>query len=60
MTSLSLPRSGWKLTPDAPRTPHRTFRIDDELYRAAKERAAENGETLTDVVRRALTEYVAE
>lgn len=44
--------------PNAPKTPQRTFRIPDDVYAAAKAKAAENGETLTDVVQRALAEYV--
>jgi membrane protein implicated in regulation of membrane protease activity len=40
------------------RTPHRTIRIPDELWEAAKQAAAENGETVTVVVRRALRNYV--
>lgn len=39
-------------------TPHRTVRIADHVWEPAQERAAENSETVTDVVRRALTEYV--
>lgn len=44
--------------PNAPKTPMKSFRIPDDIYRAAQAKAAENGETLTDVVRRALAEYV--
>ena len=48
------------MTPNAPKTPTRTFRAPDEEWDPAKERAAEEGETVTDVLRRALREYVAE
>jgi hypothetical protein len=33
-------------------------RVTDELWQAAKERASENGETVSDVIRRALVAYV--
>ena len=39
------------------KTPRRTFRIAEGLSLAAAKRAAERGETLTDVVRRALEQY---
>lgn len=38
-------------------TPRKTFRIPDEVYQAAQAKAAERGETLSDVVRRALEQY---
>ena len=41
-------------------TPRTAFRLDPALIVRAKARAAERGETLTDVVRRALTEYAEE
>lgn len=44
--------------PNAPRTPLRSFRIPDELYAEAQEIAAEEGETVTDAVRRGLERYV--
>lgn len=44
--------------PNKPKTPLRSFRIPDSVYRAAQAKAAEKGETLTDVVRRALERYV--
>lgn len=43
--------------PNKPKTPLRSFRIPDEIYRAAQARATEKGETLSDVVRRALERY---
>jgi len=42
-----------------PPTPLRRFRIPDELYRAAQERAAAEGTTVTAVVLAALRRYVA-
>lgn len=38
-------------------TPRRTFRIPEPVYQAAQAKALERGETLSDVVRRALEEY---
>lgn len=40
-------------------TPLRNVRVADDLWRAAKAKAEENGETLTDVIVRALRRYVA-
>ncbi|MBB3044901.1 negative regulator of replication initiation [Nocardioides soli] len=38
-------------------TTNRVIRVSDELWEAAKRKAAENGEKISDVVRRALREY---
>jgi predicted transcriptional regulator len=35
-----------------------SFRVDDQLWQAAQAAAEGNGETVTDVLRRALTNYV--
>ena len=43
--------------PNQPKTPNRVVRVDDALWVAAQERAAENGETVSDVIRRALRAY---
>lgn len=43
--------------PNQPKTPGRSIRIPDALWKAAKREAAEHGETVTDVVIRALEEY---
>lgn len=43
--------------PNQPKTPQRTFRIPEDVYAAAKAKAVERGETLSDVVRRALERY---
>ena len=45
--------------PNAPKTPSRNVRIPDDLWRAAMDRAVERGETLSDVIRRALERYVS-
>lgn len=44
--------------PNQPKTPMKSFRIPEDLYRAAQEKATERGETLSDVVRAALERYV--
>lgn len=44
--------------PNQPRTPARAVRIDDALWLAAKNQAAEREETMTDVIRKALERYV--
>lgn len=41
-------------------TPRRTVRIEDETWDAAKVEAESRGETLSDVIRRALIDYVKE
>jgi predicted transcriptional regulator len=40
--------------PDTPRA----IRIPDDLWRAALDKAAERGDTVSDIVRRALERYV--
>lgn len=44
--------------PNQPRTPLRSFRIPDDLYEAAQKASADNGESVSDVVRRSLERYV--
>lgn len=46
--------------PNAPRpdNPARSVRVPDDLWQAAKARAEERGETVTDVLIRALRRYV--
>ena len=39
-------------------TPLRNIRVDDELWEAAKEAAASRGQTLSEVIRAALGQYV--
>lgn len=43
--------------PNKPKTPLRSFRIPDDIYEAAQRKAAEKGESVSDVVRRALDRY---
>lgn len=47
--------------PNAPRSdnPHRSVRVEDDLWWAAKEAAAAEGTTRGDVMREALRELVA-
>jgi negative regulator of replication initiation len=40
-------------------TPLRNVRVADDLWQAAMSKAAERGETVSDVVRRALERYVS-
>lgn len=44
--------------PNKPRTPKHGVRIPDELWQAVKIRAKERGETITDVILRALKRYL--
>lgn len=44
--------------PNQPKTPIRSVRVPDEEWQAAQEAARARGESMTDVVRRALREYV--
>lgn len=41
------------------KTPHRTIRVEDELWNAARERAEAEGSNLTAVITDALRKYVA-
>jgi len=44
--------------PNQEATPRRTFRSPDEVWEPAKRVAKDRGETLTDVLNRALIQYV--
>lgn len=46
--------------PNKPATPHRTVRVPDDLWQAVKRKAADRGETVTDVILRALKRYLRE
>lgn len=41
------------------RVPHRTVRVPDDEWEPAMAKAVERGETLSEVIRRALREYAA-
>ena len=45
------------MSPNAPGTPIFTVRLDPDLLAAAKNKATEKGETVSDVIRRALDRY---
>lgn len=45
------------MTPNSPKTPMHSFRVEDELWEAAKKRAVERGETLTEALRKFLRRY---
>ena len=44
--------------PNQPKTPNRVVRVDDALWRQSQARAGANGETVSEVIRRALRDYV--
>jgi hypothetical protein len=48
------------MSPNVPKTPVRGFRIPDDPYFPAKEKAAREGTTVSEVVRVKLSEWVEE
>lgn len=48
------------VAPNQPATPGRSVRIPDELWEALRSRADERGETVTDVILRAIRFYLRE
>lgn len=44
--------------PNQPATPKRSVRVEESLWRAVQRIAADRGETVTDVIIRALKRYV--
>lgn len=46
--------------PNKPKTPIRGVRVPDEEWRPAQAKAKRQGETMTDVVRRAVRDYVGD
>lgn len=44
--------------PNQPKTPQRTVRVPDDVWAAAKAKAEERGEVLSEVIRKALERYV--
>lgn len=44
--------------PNQPKTPLHSFRVNDDLWSAAKAKASERGESLGEVLRKALERYV--
>lgn len=57
---MGTPADTFRRVPNQPATPKRGVRVPDELWEAAKRAAADNDETVTDVILRALTRYVRE
>jgi predicted DNA binding CopG/RHH family protein len=49
----------WRV-PNMPATPNRTIRVPEELWQAVKRKAADRGETVTEVILRALKRYLRE
>ncbi|SDZ16116.1 hypothetical protein SAMN05216554_2706 [Herbiconiux ginsengi] len=45
--------------PNQPKTPMKSFRISEDLYRSALSKAKSEGKSLTDVVREALEHYIS-
>lgn len=50
-------RATLSAVPNKPKTPLHSFRVDDDLWESAKQRAEERGETLADALRRFLRRY---
>ena len=46
--------------PNQPKTPTRSFRIPDDIYYPARDKAQEQGDNLSDIVRDALLDYIGE
>jgi predicted DNA binding CopG/RHH family protein len=44
--------------PNAPKTPTRTIRVADELWKSAQKKASNEGITLTSVIIKALESYI--
>ena len=44
--------------PNKPKTPLRNVRVPSPLWEAARSRAAELGDNLSDIIRKALEDYV--
>lgn len=57
---MPTPAASLARVPNQPATPKRGVRVPDDLWDAAKRAAADNGETVTDVLVRALERYVRE
>jgi len=46
------------VSPNQPKTPKHGVRVPDELWQAVKVKAKQRGETITDVIVRALRRYL--
>lgn len=60
MSRCNTPDGRLRDVPNKPATPGRSIRIPDEVWDALRQRADERGETMTDVVLRALRAYLRE
>lgn len=45
------------VSPNQPRTPMRSFRVSDEVWEAAQAKAADEGRTVSEVLRELLEQY---
>lgn len=46
--------------PNQPKTPQRSVRVPDRVWKKAKKKAAKRGQSLSEVVRQALEKYAEE
>jgi predicted transcriptional regulator len=46
--------------PNAPKTPTRTIRVPDELWKNVQNKASQNGVTVTSIIIKALEDFVVE
>lgn len=46
------------MAPNQPATPNRTIRVPDELWEAARRKAADEGTTVTEVILKALERFL--
>lgn len=44
--------------PNQEKTPRRTVRVPDEVWQPASRKARDNGENVSEVIRRALADYI--
>lgn len=44
--------------PNAPKTPTRTIRVADELWKAVQKKASKDNVTVTSIIIKALEEYI--
>lgn len=47
------------MSPNKPKTPLHSFRVETELWNAARDKAKAEGTTIADVLRSALKRYVS-
>lgn len=45
--------------PNAPKTPTRTIRVPDDLWKSVQKKAASEGVTVTSIIIKALEDYLA-